>query len=298
MAIQTQTAVLLFIASHPSGVCEIRDGRANELVRTQINYQGGGPGMSKVLADLQTNGLIERIIDGKRTKRIALTKSGFESLEALKMVDSSGKLLVGFTVDGAAPASAEPAAKAPAKKAAAKKAPAKKAPAKKAAAKKAPAKKAAAKKAAAATVVPVETAAVVPAKKAAAKKAPTKKAAAKKAAPAVQAAVKAASTKGQKSAKALMDEFHSNTISSIQELLYGSLKSAISVENQRVAELLQENSELRATLSAQSTAAVALQRELNASLAHAKKLEEEKAASAANTGALIAARDRLNNLFS
>jgi hypothetical protein len=165
------------------------------------------------------------------------------------MVDSSGKLLVGFTVDGAAPASAEPAAKAPAKKAAA-------------------------------------------------KKAPAKKAAAKKAAPAVQAAVKAASTKGQKSAKALMDEFHSNTISSIQELLYGSLKSAISVENQRVAELLQENSELRATLSAQSTAAVALQRELNASLAHAKKLEEEKAASAANTGALIAARDRLNNLFS
>ena len=70
------------------------------------------------------------------------------------------------------------------------------------------------------------------------------------------------------------------------------------MERQHVSEFTQENSELRGALSNQVAAANALQLELNASQAHAKKLEGEKAVSAANTGALIAARDRLNNLFS
>lgn len=289
MAIQTQTAVLLFIASQPDGVYEVRDGRANERVREQINYQGGGAGMSKVLSDLATTGLITRVIDGKRTKRLALTKSGFDSLETLNMVDAAGKPLSSFTVDGAEPGTATPTDKATPKKAP------KKAAAKKAAAKKAVAKKAVETPAAAATPAEsAETAApVAPAKKAAAKKA-----AAKKQAPVKKQTASKAATSSKQTSKAMMDEFHSSTISSIQELLYASLKSAIGVERQHVAELTQENSELRVALSNQVAAANALQRELNASQAHAKKLEDEKAASAANTGALIAARDRLNNLFS
>lgn len=287
MAIQTTTAVLLFIASHPDGVYESRDGRANEHVRNQINYTAGGAGMSKVLSDLATAGLITRVIDGKRTKRIALTKTGFAALESLNMVDAAGKPLSDkFTVDGAEPGTAAPDDKATAKKAP-----------KKAAAKKAAAKKAAAKKTvetSAAPATPAETSApVAPAKKAA-----TKKAAAKKQAPVKKQAAAKVATSSKQTSKAMMDEFHSSTISSIQELLYASLKSAIGVERQHVAELTQENSELRVALSNQVAAANALQRELNASQAHAKKLEDEKAASAANTGALIAARDRLNNLFS
>ena len=282
MAIQTTTAVLLFIASHPDGVYESRDGRANEHVRNQINYTAGGAGMSKVLSDLATAGLITRVIDGKRTKRIALTKTGFAALESLNMVDAAGKPLSDkFTVDGAEPGTAAPDDKATAKKAP-----------KKAAAKKAAAKKTVETSAAPAT--PAETSApVAPAKKAA-----TKKAAAKKQAPVKKQAAAKVATSSKQTSKAMMDEFHSSTISSIQELLYASLKSAIGVERQHVAELTQENSELRVALSNQVAAANALQRELNASQAHAKKLEDEKAASAANTGALIAARDRLNNLFS
>lgn len=284
MAIQTTPAVLLFLASQPDGVYESREGRANEHIRNQTNYTAGGAGMSKVLSDLAAAGLITRVIDGKRTKRIALTKTGFAALESLNMVDAAGKPLSdSYTIDGAAPGTAAPADKATAKKAP-----------KKAAAKKATAKKAVAKK-----TVETSAAAAAPTESAetAAPAAPAKKAATKKTAAKKQAAPKAA-TSSKQTSKAMMDEFHSSTISSIQELLYSSLKSAIGVERQHVAELTQENSELRVALSNQVAAANALQRELNASQAHAKKLEDEKAASAANTGALIAARDRLNNLFS
>jgi hypothetical protein len=244
--------------------------------------------MSKVLSDLAIAGLITRVIDGKRTKRVALTKSGFAALESLNMVDATGVLLSSnYTIDGAAPGTAVPAFKTASKKAP----------------KKAAAKKAAAKKSASAlpadtpalAAAPAESAA--PVEKTAAKKTAAKKAAAKKAAAKKQAPAKAP-TNAKQTSKAMMDEFHSSTISSIQELLYASLKSAIGVERQHVAELSQENSDLRVALSNQVAAVSALQRELNASQARAKKLEDEKAASAANTGALIAARDRLNNLFS
>lgn len=76
MAIQTQTAVLLFIASHPEGVFDIRDGRANEQIRSQINYIGGGVGMSKVLSDLAVVGLITRSLKERSSVAAITTTAG------------------------------------------------------------------------------------------------------------------------------------------------------------------------------------------------------------------------------